>query len=66
MTRLERIEADIRALNPDELRRLAEWLEELRAEQWDAQIERDAKAGRLDKLIAEAEADIAAGRVTPL
>ena len=33
---------------------------------WDRQIEADAKAGRLDHLIARAEADIAAGRTKPL
>ena len=33
---------------------------------WDRQIEVDAKAGRLDHLIAQAEADIAAGRTKPL
>jgi hypothetical protein len=33
---------------------------------WDRQIEADVKAGRLDKLIAQAEADIAAGRTKPL
>ena len=33
---------------------------------WDRQIDADLKAGRLDHLIAQAEADIAAGRTTPL
>jgi len=33
---------------------------------WDRQIEADMKAGRLDDLIARAEADIAAGRMKPL
>jgi hypothetical protein len=33
---------------------------------WDRQIEADAKAGRLDHVIAQAEADIAAGRTKPL
>jgi hypothetical protein len=33
---------------------------------WDRQIEGDVKAGRLDDLIAQAEADIAAGRTKPL
>ncbi len=33
---------------------------------WDRQIEADIKAGRLDHVIAEAEADIAAGRTKPL
>ncbi len=33
---------------------------------WDRQIEADVKAGRLDHVIAQAEADIAAGRTKPL
>ena len=33
---------------------------------WDRQIEADVKAGRLDHLIAQARADIAAGRTKPL
>lgn len=45
---------------------MANWLAEFQADKWDEQIEHDAKSGRLDKAIAEAKADIAAGRVTPL
>jgi hypothetical protein len=33
---------------------------------WDAQIESDYRAGRLDSLIAEVREDIAAGRVKPM
>lgn len=41
-------------------------LAELKQTEWDKQIEEDLKAGRLDKLIQEAEKDIAAGRTRPL
>ena len=37
-------------------------LPEFQADVWDKQIEEDAKAGRLDKLTAEALADHKAGR----
>ena len=33
---------------------IVEWLRELEEEEWDRQIEADAKAGRLDALAAEA------------
>ncbi len=33
---------------------------------WDRKIEADVKGGRLDHLIARAEADIASGRMKPL
>ena len=34
--------------------------------EWDRQNEEDLKAGRLDALLTEARADIAAGRTRPL
>jgi hypothetical protein len=66
MTKLEKLEDEISALPPEDVRALGEWLDELREQLWDRQIERDAQSGKLDKLIAEAKADIAAGRVKPL
>jgi hypothetical protein len=66
MTKLEKIEQDIKSLAAADLQKLAEWLEEYKADLWDKQIEADAKAGKLDKLFAEAEADISAGKVRPL
>lgn len=62
---IQEIEAAVARLTPDELGRFAEWFEQYRADEWDRQIEADAQAGRLDTLIREAEADIAAGRVRP-
>ena len=53
-------------LSPDQLAALGEWFDAYRADEWDRQIEADAKAGRLDALISEAQADIAAGRIRPL
>lgn len=63
---LEQIEKSIAALDDDELKKLAAWFDELRWERWDHQFEEDVKAGRLDKFIAEAKADIAAGKTRPL
>ena len=60
------LEIAISKLPPDQLAALGEWFDEYRADKWDRQIEADAKAGRLDALIAEAQADIAAGRTRPL
>jgi len=45
---------------------LARWFEEMVENAWDDQIEKDAAAGRLDHLIAQAESDIASGRVKSL
>ena len=66
MTKLEKIEADISRLDPKDVRKLADWLEEYKAELWDQQIAADAKAGKLDHLIAKAKKQIAAGKVRPL
>ncbi len=66
MTKLEKIEQDIASLDPKDVRKLADWLEEYKADLWDQQIEADAKAGKLDKLIANAKDEIAAGKTRPL
>ena len=66
MTKLEKIEQDISSLDPNDVRKLADWLDEYKAELWDRQMEADAKAGKLDKLIAEARCEIAEGKVRPL
>lgn len=66
MTKLEQIEKAVTALSPDEFKTFASWFEAFRADLWDRQIEQDAAAGRLDKLIAEAREDIRAGRIKPL
>jgi hypothetical protein len=66
MTKLEKIEQDIAALNPKDVRKLADWLEEYKAELWDQQIADDAKSGRLDKFAARALAAHKAGKSTPL
>lgn len=66
MTRLQRIEREIKALNEDEFMALAAWIDELRADLWDKQIKLDAEAGKLDKLAAKALADHKAGRTRPL
>ena len=62
MTKLETLEKAIVELSDEERAKLRAFLDELEADLWDAQIERDAKAGKLDKLIEEARGDFAAGR----
>ena len=66
MTKLEAIEKAITELSDEERAKLRAYLDELEADLWDAQIERDAAAGKLDWLIDEARADIKAGRVRKL
>ena len=62
MTKLEKIEKAVEALTPEELGKLRAWIEEYQERLFDEAIERDAKAGKLDKLAAKAIADDKAGR----
>jgi len=61
MTKLEQIKSSIEELPPEEIAKLREWVDELDARLFDEKIERDAKAGKLDKLAEEALADHARG-----
>jgi hypothetical protein len=62
MTTAEDIEKAVEQLPPRELARFRAWFEAFDAEQFDAAIERDARAGKLDTLAEEALADHRAGR----
>ena len=66
MSTVQEIETAIQKLKPQEIHTVADWLQEYREELWDRQIEADAKAGRLDKLMDEAKQDYLAGRCKPL
>ncbi|WP_315788985.1 hypothetical protein [Fischerella sp. JS2] len=63
MGTLPEIEAAIKQLPENDIRQLAAWLEEYLEQIWDQQIETDWASGKLDRLIAKAEADIAANQV---
>ena len=54
MTTAEDIEKAVEQLAPRELARFRAWFETFDAERFDAAIERDAKAGKLDALADEA------------
>ncbi len=66
MTKLEEIEAAVEKLSPEELKLLRAWLDELEERLFDEKIERDAKAGKLDKLAAKAIAEDDAGTASEL
>lgn len=62
MTKLEHIEEAVQALSPEELAKFRAWFEEFQERLFDEKIERDAKAGKLDKILAEVRANHKAGR----
>lgn len=66
MNTLAEIEAAIKKLPEDDARQLAAWLQIYLNAMWDEQIKTDLILGKLDKLIAKAEADIAANRIKDL
>lgn len=55
---VQELEKAIAKLSPEEL---CAWFRERDQEEWDRQIARDCEAGKLDKLIAQAKRDYAAG-----
>jgi hypothetical protein len=59
---IEDIEQAVAKLAPDELAKFRAWFEAFDAERFDRKIERDIKAGRLDRLADEALAEFRAGR----
>lgn len=63
---VEELEKAIASLPPEQFATLREWFEAFVADEWDRQIERDIKAGKLDKYAEEAIADFKAGRCRKL
>ena len=66
MTSVKEIEQAVLSLPPDELAQFRAWFEAFDAERFDAKIERDASAGKLDRLADEAKEDFRAGRIREL
>jgi hypothetical protein len=62
MTTIETIEKAIAQLPPEELAKFRRWFLEFDAAAWDAQIEADAAAGKLDAFAEEALAEYRAGK----
>ena len=66
MTKIEDIEKAVSNLSPEELAEFRAWFEAFDAAQFDAKIERDARAGRLDKLAEAAIGEFKEGRAREL
>lgn len=66
MTTVEAIIAAIAELPPEQVAQIHAWLNERAEAEWDAQIEQDERAGRLDALADRALAEYRAGRTRPL
>jgi hypothetical protein len=60
------IEEAIKVLPASDVAVLTEWVVDYHHRMWDEQIADDLEAGKLDKLLAEVEAEYQAGLSTPL
>lgn len=61
MSTIEAIENAVKILPAPELAKFRKWFAEFDAAAWDAQIESDAAAGKLDTLAQEAVAEYRSG-----
>jgi hypothetical protein len=52
MSKIEELQDQIQKLSPEEHAQLRNWFWDMDWIKWDAQIEADVKAGKLDELIA--------------
>jgi hypothetical protein len=66
MTVVEQLQEAVKQLSTEELKEFCTWWETFQESLWDQQIAEDFQAGRLDHLIAEAEAEFEAGRYQEL
>ena len=66
MTKVQKLECEIKELNRSELAAFRQWFQDYDAAQWDNQIEEDALSGKLDRLAEKALADHKAGRTKEL
>ena len=66
MTTLETAERAVAQLSNEELALFRKWFAQYDGDLWDAQIEADAKAGKLDVLAREALAEYHAGEATEI
>ena len=66
MGTIREIEEAVRKLSPGDLVEFRRWFAEFDAHLWDAQMDADARAGRLDKFADEAIDDKRRGRCTDL
>jgi len=66
MTRVEAIEREVEELTPEELASFRAWFIERDWQAWDAELERDVSAGRLDRFADEALAEFKRGETTEL
>ena len=66
ISKIEELKREIQKLDRTELASLREWFQEYDSDEWDRQIEEDARTGKLDKLADEALAEYRDGKTKVL
>lgn len=66
MSTIEEIKSAIHLLSRKDLERFRAWFYEYEADVWDAELEEDVQAGKLDALAKQATRDFEEGRCTDL
>ena len=66
MSKVDKLEQQVQALSPEELAQFRQWFLEFDWAVWDAQLERDARAGKLDAPAENALREHAARKTTLL
>lgn len=61
MSDVKAIEDAVRSLPPQELAEFRRWFAEFDNAAWDTQLEDDLSSGKLDSMLAEAQADFVSG-----
>ena len=61
MSKVENLEREIQKFTQSELKAFRRWFREYDSDEWDRQIDEDARTGKLDKLAEEALAAHRAG-----
>lgn len=66
MSEIEQLEQTVSNLSSKDFAQFRAWFLEFDARVWDAKIESDLGAGKLDSLMAEARAEYEEGKTRPL
>ena len=62
MMRIEELEREVENLSRAELAAFRDWFRQYDSDEWDHQIERDVRAGKLDNMARQALTDYRAGK----
>jgi len=66
MTKVQKLEREVQELCHAELAAFRDWFRQYDSDEWDRQIEKDVRAGKLESLAEEAIAEHKAGRTDEL